>query len=77
MIRSLTPAVPTLALPASGGAEVLSLTVPFRGKTLSVQIRSQGEPLQSRHLDKVVKHLNLAKEDLDVEADPAQKDDEE
>lgn len=56
---------PTLPL---AGTELLSLSIPFRGKTLSVQIRSEGEPLRSAHVAKVIKHLELSKEDLDPPA---------
>jgi hypothetical protein len=62
--------LPPVLLPrgaATGGPDSLSLTVPFRGKTLVVLVRSEGEPLRRDHVEKAIKHLNLAKEDLDPE----------
>lgn len=57
--------VPPFAPEHQSGGDAVTFAVPFRGKTLSVQIRSQGEPLRRQHIEKVVKYLNLVKEDLE------------
>ena len=58
--RPRTNAMPT-SVSAEGG---LFLTVPYKGKNLTVQVSVEGERLNRDHVAKVRKYLELAEEDL-------------
>lgn len=48
----------------SGEGGVLSLNVPYAKGTLTVQVRVTGDTLKPAHIERVVKYLELAKDDL-------------
>lgn len=45
----------------------LSLEVPYRGTKLYIRVAVRGESLTRKHLQKAIKHLDLASEDMDDE----------
>lgn len=60
--QQLPPQLP----PPATGEGVLSLSVPYRGVSLSVRVEVSGQSLTRDHVAKVRKYLELAEEDLDV-----------
>jgi len=52
--------------PLMTGEGVLTLSVPYRGVSLTVRVEVQGQSLTREHVAKVRKYLELAEEDLDV-----------
>ena len=58
---------PSLALPTEK-ADTYLLTIPFKGKPLSVRVQLPGEELRSEHFKKVKAHLDLLIDDSVEEA---------
>lgn len=56
---------PPLAPTAAG---TLSLSVPFRGQVLRVEVSAGGQHLRREHIQKVRKYLELAEDDLEPQA---------
>lgn len=54
--------------PAQTGSGSLWLKVPFRGSEMTVKVESGGQKLTKGHIERVIKYLELAEDDLEADS---------